>query len=268
MEKSDNSIPPGEFEVEKILDYRKISKMDENTKKLYVVEEYLIKWLGYDEITWEPLSNLDNCKELLNEFKKKMKKKIPSKSINKNTKSKNPLKINKNANKVSKEKFTEISKITKNCIKTKKPKKMKNPKKKYLQQNKSYDNIKTKSEKINLKQEFQRAKNKDKNDKNKANISESKINNSNVKYLDKNRYVLYRCEIVKKSIIIDTNNSNPSKKSIYDKIIFNEIFPDDKFAKIENNIGKKRKRNNNPEILIPKEVNNNFTSPRAIKKLK
>jgi hypothetical protein len=49
-----------EFEVEKILDYRRHGiRASEN--------EYLVKWLGYDnsENTWEPEINLTNCRQLL-----------------------------------------------------------------------------------------------------------------------------------------------------------------------------------------------------------
>jgi transposase InsO family protein len=52
-----------EFEVEKILDHRRYGiRASEN--------EYLVKWLGYDESenTWEPETNLMNCRQLLAQY--------------------------------------------------------------------------------------------------------------------------------------------------------------------------------------------------------
>ena len=46
------------YEVETILDSRV------RRKKL----QYLVRWTGYDDTTWEPIENLDNCKDLLLEF--------------------------------------------------------------------------------------------------------------------------------------------------------------------------------------------------------
>ncbi|KAJ2807890.1 hypothetical protein H4R21_000301 [Coemansia helicoidea] len=34
-------------------------------------KEYLVKWLGYDESTWEPEGNLANASTLLAEFQKR-----------------------------------------------------------------------------------------------------------------------------------------------------------------------------------------------------
>ena len=61
-----------EWEVESIIGERKIKK--EKNKSLKKTE-YLIKWVGYDQPTWEPIENLDNCKKLLNEYLKKQKTK-------------------------------------------------------------------------------------------------------------------------------------------------------------------------------------------------
>lgn len=63
-----------EFIIEKILDY------DPKENK------FLIKWEGFNEITWEPEINLENAKELKEEFKKKWeeKRKNGVKAINYN----------------------------------------------------------------------------------------------------------------------------------------------------------------------------------------
>lgn len=62
-----------EYEVENILDHKRKRKFNYETKKYYYIKEYLIKWAGYDEITWEPEENLQNCKELLNDYWKLVK---------------------------------------------------------------------------------------------------------------------------------------------------------------------------------------------------
>jgi hypothetical protein len=53
-----------EFEVEEILDKRFVG-----TRRRQKVQ-YLVKWLGYDAAhnTWEPVGNLGNCSELIEEF--------------------------------------------------------------------------------------------------------------------------------------------------------------------------------------------------------
>ena len=66
-------LPLDEYEVEEILDYRKIIKINIETKEKSVVKEYLIKWLGYNEETWEPESHLEHCQKLLRKFKKKIR---------------------------------------------------------------------------------------------------------------------------------------------------------------------------------------------------
>lgn len=113
-----------EYEVENIIDIRTIKKKDIKTNKTYYVKEYLVKWLGYDEQTWEPESNLDNCQEILNDFKKQLKKM---------QKTKKKLHLCKKSfwtnNTYSKN--NNISKVAKSCIKI--------PKRKY--KNLSIDNI-------------------------------------------------------------------------------------------------------------------------------
>lgn len=44
------------YEVEEILDHQNM-------------EKFLIKWRGFEEPTWEPLANLDNCQSLLADFR-------------------------------------------------------------------------------------------------------------------------------------------------------------------------------------------------------
>ncbi|EAS03525.1 heterochromatin protein (macronuclear) [Tetrahymena thermophila SB210] len=51
--------------VEKILDYKKIKNRD----------LFLVKWEGYEELTWEPKSNLSNVKQLVENFLKTLKDK-------------------------------------------------------------------------------------------------------------------------------------------------------------------------------------------------
>jgi len=55
------------YEVEKILDRKKSRNKNEN----YI---YLVKWKDYDEPTWEPEVNLNNCDLLLEEFLKNREK--------------------------------------------------------------------------------------------------------------------------------------------------------------------------------------------------
>lgn len=52
-----------EFEVEKILDVRLVRGQ----------REYLVAWKGYDsfENSWEPVSNLQNCSDLVLQFDRK-----------------------------------------------------------------------------------------------------------------------------------------------------------------------------------------------------
>ena len=55
-----------EYEVETILDKR----------RRYNREEYLVKWLGYPvyDSTWEPLANLANARQAVDDFEKSLPK--------------------------------------------------------------------------------------------------------------------------------------------------------------------------------------------------
>ncbi|CAD8144299.1 unnamed protein product [Paramecium octaurelia] len=74
---SDNCLEPL-YEVESII-MKQINK-DES--------QYLVKWKGYSELTWEPLSSLQNCQLLLEEFDQQQSSKnviITTKSVSKKT---------------------------------------------------------------------------------------------------------------------------------------------------------------------------------------
>ena len=57
-----------EWEVESIKKERTKKVKDKETGRIKYVKEYLVKWLGYDDPTWEPEENLENCQELLKDF--------------------------------------------------------------------------------------------------------------------------------------------------------------------------------------------------------
>ena len=69
------NIPEDEYEVEDILDSRIVPVYDYKKKKYKKIKEYEIKWVGYDQTTWEPESNLEHCQEILSDFKKRVEKK-------------------------------------------------------------------------------------------------------------------------------------------------------------------------------------------------
>ncbi|KAE9323576.1 hypothetical protein PF008_g17314 [Phytophthora fragariae] len=56
-------LPSGEFEVEAILDDR--TPLSTSTNR--AVREFKVKWVGYEEPTWEPAANL-SCGGLLNDY--------------------------------------------------------------------------------------------------------------------------------------------------------------------------------------------------------
>ena len=57
-----------EWEVESIKKERTKKVKDKETGRTKYVKEYLVKWLGYEDPTWEPEENLENCQELLKDF--------------------------------------------------------------------------------------------------------------------------------------------------------------------------------------------------------
>ncbi|KAE8894961.1 hypothetical protein PF003_g15386 [Phytophthora fragariae] len=58
----------GEYEVEEILDDR--TPLSTSTERS--VREFKVKWVGYDEPTWEPTSNL-SCGGLLYDYLRRKK---------------------------------------------------------------------------------------------------------------------------------------------------------------------------------------------------
>ena len=97
-EKENNNNSDIEYDVEKILDQRIISKFTRGRKpktkarKKIICKEYLVKWLGYDTPTWEPEENLINCKTLLDNFKSKKIKKAREDNENNEGKIRKPKK--------------------------------------------------------------------------------------------------------------------------------------------------------------------------------
>ncbi|KAH0787817.1 chromodomain Y-like protein [Histomonas meleagridis] len=62
------------YEVESIVGHRKLPGEP---------EQYLVRWVGYENPTWEPIGLLDNCKNLIKEFwiKKKEKAKQATEQV-------------------------------------------------------------------------------------------------------------------------------------------------------------------------------------------
>ena len=54
----DSSSEDGEYEVEQIVDRKRLGR----------IFKYLIKWVGYDELSWEPEECLVGCKDMLKSF--------------------------------------------------------------------------------------------------------------------------------------------------------------------------------------------------------
>lgn len=57
-----------EWEVEKILKERPRRRKNPKTGKMEFIKEYLVKWAGYKNPSWEPEENLEHSKELLKDF--------------------------------------------------------------------------------------------------------------------------------------------------------------------------------------------------------
>ena len=195
-----------EYEVEKITDMRQYFRKNLITQKVELSTEYLIKWVGYEQLTWEPLENLNNCKELLKEFYKEHKKLL------KNKKAKN--------GKVKKNKKNEIKK------KTKSKKRNKNKRYNSLLKN----NNKTKiSKKIFLTQKIigninnyiisqnNLIVNKDKNDNDNIVLDKENINNDNFSIHESQQ------KIDKENSIENLHKDNESENDIKLKIINGEI---------------------------------------------
>eukprot|EP00742_Colponemidia_sp_Colp-10_P022291 GILJ01026305.1.p1 GENE.GILJ01026305.1~~GILJ01026305.1.p1 ORF type:complete len:364 (+),score=28.35 GILJ01026305.1:3-1094(+) len=60
-----------EFEVEEILSKRRYRRQ----------QQYLVKWLGYSDPTWEPAANLTNCPEKLQEFEARQGLQAPADAL-------------------------------------------------------------------------------------------------------------------------------------------------------------------------------------------
>lgn len=88
MSSDDSSISKGEYEVEAIVNDRKKKYYDKKSKTYKFMKEYLIKWVGYKKKTWEPEENLENCREMLLQYK------INKRNELKKNQSKTPVKQN------------------------------------------------------------------------------------------------------------------------------------------------------------------------------
>lgn len=107
-----------EYEVEKILKERIKRKKNKKTGKIESIKEFLVKWKGYKNPTWEPEENLENSQLLLKDFlvkqlkknnKKEKKKNISTTKLKKNEKSNF---INGNKNRKSSESINEEEQST------------------------------------------------------------------------------------------------------------------------------------------------------------
>lgn len=60
------------YEVEEIVDERKVRRTGEL--------QYLVKWKGYEEFSWEPAKHLDNCSAKIRKYKAQLK--VSTKNVN------------------------------------------------------------------------------------------------------------------------------------------------------------------------------------------
>lgn len=64
-----------EYEVEKIINHKRILRFNKEANEEFYAIKYLIKWVGYNKTTWEPEENLCNCPIILKNYWKKVNKK-------------------------------------------------------------------------------------------------------------------------------------------------------------------------------------------------
>ena len=89
-----SSNEKGEYEVEAIMNDRMVHKLDKKSGKYKHIKEYLIKWVGYKRRSWEPIENLEGCKELLKNYISNKKNKLV-----KNNSCRTPFKFSSKKNK-------------------------------------------------------------------------------------------------------------------------------------------------------------------------
>ena len=244
-----------EYEVEKILKEKIKPRKNPKTGKMEYIKEYLVKWIGYEDPSWEPEQNLNNCKELLSEFLIKNLKKSKS-----SRKAKTPLKINLKKN-------------------NKLPIEYKTPRKLYCSQSNIIDEPSTGSNSFGNNSCFlskkRKRKNKNKNKNKNKKISDITVleesdevqNMQNMHYdieiIDDNKEEEKSTEIISNS---KTNTkillSSSSKESIN-----NPQFNFDKNSSQDNGKnecekekekGKEKGKENNMEVITIEESNNNI----------
>ena len=231
-----------EYEVEKIVKERIVQKKNLRTRKIEPVLEYLVQWVGYKQRTWEPIENLENCKEALGEFllkqnshinnkrkiktylkKKTTKQKIKRKKNNNNL---NNITINKNIFKVT----GKISNINNNGnINTNEKNNLNNKLKKYkknkdkIKYNKSIDgnspNQIEKNKTINNENEDKKDINKNDNENENEKEKEKEKDNINNNIGEKN--AKENDNIIKTNLNIGQKENNDSRE-IINNLNFNE----------------------------------------------
>ena len=81
-----------EYEVEKILKKRTISRESKVSGKIKRIKQYLVKWVGFKDPTWEPEKNLEHCEDIIKAFL------LKNNSKNNNNNNSKKLKKNKEHN--------------------------------------------------------------------------------------------------------------------------------------------------------------------------